>query len=549
MRLAHVAVALAACLVAAPLPAAAQVQERFDIQNFRPSAAPQDLILVNQSRPLADLSVAAGFYLNYALDPLVLIPVGGEKKSASLVLSRLQFDAMVSVGLFDVMELALDFPLVLAQASDNLEAIGTEGSLRSFATGDVRLSAKVALPYLRRSAAKSGLGGAITFGLGLPTGMPDAFAGDGALTTTPGLILDYRFESGVLIALNIGAWLRPRRELAGAQLGDMGSLALAAEIPIVRRWGITAVGEVAGFSSLDALTGAGSSPNRQLPAEALLGLRWYGSNGVTLTFGGGGGCGCGLGAPAFRVFSSVIWVPGKTQERAEIERFKQPPPDPDGDGVIGRQDLCPGVSGPVGNYGCPDQDGDDVLGEQDLCPDQAGPIENKGCPETDRDGDGVVDRLDRCPDAPATERGKDGCPLARIQGDKILILEQVHFATGQDVILPESFPTLQEVARILKEHPELEHVLVEGHTDIRASDTYNMHLSRRRAASVMRYLLDQGIASERLHSEGFGRHRPIAPNTSEAGMAINRRVEFTIQRRGTPVNQDQTAPKPSRPGD
>jgi outer membrane protein OmpA-like peptidoglycan-associated protein len=144
------------------------------------------------------------------------------------------------------------------------------------------------------------------------------------------------------------------------------------------------------------------------------------------------------------------------------------------------------------------------------------------------DGDAVVDRLDRCPEHPASAKGRDGCPLARIVGNKILILEQVHFATDQDVILSESFDTLDEVAQVMLGHQEIQRVLVEGHTDARATDAYNLDLSRRRAASVMNFLLDSGIAAERLCSAGFGRTRPLAGNDTEEGMALNRRVEFTI---------------------
>jgi hypothetical protein len=123
--------------------------------------------------------------------------------------------------------------------------------------------------------------------------------------------------------------------------------------------------------------------------------------------------------------------------------------------------------------------------------------------------------------------------MVRIVGRKIVILEQVHFATDQDVILPESFPLLDDVARVLLAHPEIVQLLVEGHTDIRASDAYNMDLSQRRAASVMRFLVSRNVAPSRLRAEGFGRRRPLAPNTTEAGMAQNRRVEFTIERLGS----------------
>jgi OmpA-OmpF porin, OOP family len=118
--------------------------------------------------------------------------------------------------------------------------------------------------------------------------------------------------------------------------------------------------------------------------------------------------------------------------------------------------------------------------------------------------------------------------MARIQGNKILILENVNFATDQDVILSESFPILEEVSQVLKTHPEIQRVLIEGHTDSRAGEVYNLDLSKRRAASVRTYLEEGGVAPERLCSQGFGQSKPLAGNDTEEGMARNRRVEFTI---------------------
>jgi outer membrane protein OmpA-like peptidoglycan-associated protein len=118
--------------------------------------------------------------------------------------------------------------------------------------------------------------------------------------------------------------------------------------------------------------------------------------------------------------------------------------------------------------------------------------------------------------------------MARIAGNKILILEPVNFATDQDVILSESFPVLEEVSQVLKTHPEIQLVLIEGHTDSRAGEVYNLDLSKRRAASVLTYLEESGVEPERLCSQGFGQSRPVAENDNEEGMARNRRVEFTI---------------------
>ncbi|MEW6578671.1 MAG: thrombospondin type 3 repeat-containing protein, partial [Chloroflexota bacterium] len=73
--------------------------------------------------------------------------------------------------------------------------------------------------------------------------------------------------------------------------------------------------------------------------------------------------------------------------------------DSDGDGILDKDDACPGQAGPAENGGCPwpDSDGDGVLDKDDACPGQAGPAENGGCPWPDSDGDGVLDKDDACP--------------------------------------------------------------------------------------------------------------------------------------------------------
>ncbi|RKG92387.1 outer membrane exchange protein TraB [Corallococcus terminator] len=514
--------------------ASAAPDARFNLQLFRPSGAPQDLVMVTQSRPLSHLSVSAGPYFSYSLNPLSLVPKDGDLGSISLVGNRLQLDVMATVGLFDWAEVGVDMPLVMLQGGQNLEVIGTEGPVESFALGDLRLTGKVALPGLRRSAEGHGWGSALTLNVSFPTGVQEAFAGDGELTWAPGLVLDYRFESGILLALNGGFWKRPDRIFSGVNMGDMAPFGLGTEVPLLRGSGITLLGMVNGAVGLE------KEPDqpRQIPAELLIGLRWYSSTGITFTFGGGLGCGCSLASPNLSFFTSIIWVPAKTREWEAIERFKEPPEPP---------------PPPI------DPDGDFVIGEKDRCPTVAGPVENGGCPDSDGDSDGVVDRIDKCPDVPAGTRGRDGCPLARTVGNKIVILEQVNFATDQDVILSESFPVLEEVARVMEVNPKLDRILIEGHTDSRASDSYNLELSKRRAASVKRFLIESGVATERVCSQGFGRSKPVADNASEEGMALNRRVEFTIQPPvdgpRPPCPEDEvpkkgrknTAPKPSAP--
>jgi Outer membrane protein and related peptidoglycan-associated (lipo)proteins len=102
----------------------------------------------------------------------------------------------------------------------------------------------------------------------------------------------------------------------------------------------------------------------------------------------------------------------------------------------------------------------------------------------------------------------------------------VYFDTDKDVVKSESQPTLDEIAKLLKSEPSLRlHVV--GHTDNQGKPEYNLELSRRRAANVVRELTAKmGVASSRLDSFGCGLYSPVAPNVTEDGRAKNRRVEL-----------------------
>lgn len=150
----------------------------------------------------------------------------------------------------------------------------------------------------------------------------------------------------------------------------------------------------------------------------------------------------------------------------------------------------------------------------------------------DTDGDGVPDRIDNCP----TEKGTKenfGCPAAKkqkvaVRDGKIDILDKVQFAAGKAVILPASFPLLGQVASVLKAHPEIEQVEVQGHTDSAGAPEKNMALSQSRAQAVVDYLAKKGVDKARLAARGYGETTPIADNKTKAGQEKNRRVEFKV---------------------
>jgi outer membrane protein OmpA-like peptidoglycan-associated protein len=119
-------------------------------------------------------------------------------------------------------------------------------------------------------------------------------------------------------------------------------------------------------------------------------------------------------------------------------------------------------------------------------------------------------------------------PRIQFVGGKFDLREQVRFETAKAVILEESFALLDEVARLLNEHPEVKVIRVEGHTDSRGSRTYNVNLSANRAKAVVEALVKRGVEKKRLKSQGFGPDKPIDTNDTEEGMARNRRTEFYV---------------------
>jgi len=107
-----------------------------------------------------------------------------------------------------------------------------------------------------------------------------------------------------------------------------------------------------------------------------------------------------------------------------------------------------------------------------------------------------------------------------------LVTYGIYFDVNKDVIKPESYGTLKEIAKILNEVPDVK-VKILGHTDSDGQDAMNLDLSKRRAASVKAELAKSfGVNADRLETDGMGETQPVAPNDSQANKALNRRVEF-----------------------
>jgi outer membrane protein OmpA-like peptidoglycan-associated protein len=107
-----------------------------------------------------------------------------------------------------------------------------------------------------------------------------------------------------------------------------------------------------------------------------------------------------------------------------------------------------------------------------------------------------------------------------------LISYGISFDSGKDIVRPESYGTLNDIAKVLKENPDVR-IRITGHTDSDGNDALNMDLSKRRALAVKSELAGTfGIDASRMETDGKGESQPVGANDSPEGKARNRRVEF-----------------------
>ncbi|MDD3772047.1 MAG: OmpA family protein [Weeksellaceae bacterium] len=192
----------------------------------------------------------------------------------------------------------------------------------------------------------------------------------------------------------------------------------------------------------------------------------------------------------------------------------------------------------VENLPCADDDNDGVCNLYDKCPDtpEGMKVDGSGCP-LDSDGDGVPDSIDECPTIPGPPTN-NGCPkpivevsIGAIASNLSDVIQGIEFDYNKDVIRTVSYPKLEQAYYILEAHPDYK-FYVEGHTDAAGSVDYNQDLSERRAASVVRYLVNKGIPSSQLVPRGKGKselkHPECDPVTNCAPWKNleNRRVIF-----------------------
>ena len=134
----------------------------------------------------------------------------------------------------------------------------------------------------------------------------------------------------------------------------------------------------------------------------------------------------------------------------------------------------------------------------------------------------MADAVDDCPDTLAG-RPVDPSGCALFEG----AVEGVEFRSGSDELTAEAEDVLRGAAATLAEYPALT-VAIEAHTDNTGDAEANLQLSRRRAVSVARFMVAEGVDAVQLRPRAFGESRPRQSNATAQGRTANRRVEFSV---------------------
>lgn len=520
---------------------------------------------------------------HWADAPVELRRRADDSAVSRLVANQVKLDVGLGVGLFDRVEVGMVLPVVLHQEGDGVEGLPAANPID---LGEARAQLRLKLWQW----GGFGLGAQVTGYV--PTSAEAPYQSSGSPGALGALIADYRGQGGVAwrVAANVGWAVREATRGARLETDDRLDARLGAKVDVMPgmlavqataygRWEALAEVPVAlsagylggvqvrwGGSGLTSTLGAGGAlaGGYGAPDARVVASLSYAPGGAAGAMRAGSGRGAGragcVGPEDVDGFEDADGCAdpdndgdgvadvddGCANEPEDRDGFEDadgcPDPDNDGDGVRDFDDACPLEPGVARTSGCPftDDDGDGIDASVDRCPDEAEDVDgfedSDGCADVDNDADGVVDVDDGCPLEPETINGvadADGCPdegasAVRLTGDRIEILERVHFDTGRATIQRRSHSVLEQVAGVLEARPEISLLRVQGHTDDRGAEDDNLALSQQRAAAVKAFLIERGVAARRLSARGYGESHPIADNATAQGRADNRRVEFHI---------------------
>ncbi len=487
---------------------------------LRPASGSDGLLGVEGARPPQSpddpLELQLGFDAGYK--PVRLGPLGR-------IESRLGGWAQLAARLSEDLSIFAQLPVTLRQTGD-LSALGIPQPAFGFSVGDIRLGA-------RHGLLRGPLDLSAQLSLELATGAA------GSLTDEPRIAV----EALVSAARRDGPW-----ELIGNALldfrapSDIGPVKLGTTLGLRGAAAYWFSPRARAYGEIEARPSFRAFAQQSIPAEWRAGGTVCATSVFAVDLAGGTRLDDGLGAPSLRGVLAVRYSP----------RFCRPEKEPQGP-EPGLAELMARIAEEKAAREKAEKTArlPSLLAESELdareavlraealdlldASEAAALARASAFAEEDRrdsDGDGVPDRLDNCPQqkGPAANHG---CPasdkqMVALHDDRIEILDKVYFTPGTTRIQPRSTRLLNQVASVLKNHPELLKLEVEGHTDSRGSAATNTRLSLARAKAVVQALMRRGVSPARLVASGAGPSRPVADNRTTKGREKNRRVEFRV---------------------
>jgi predicted outer membrane repeat protein len=447
-----------------------------DVQGYSRMAYPQ-----SGAKGDWDVSVVT----DYAVRPLVEVLQGDTE---AIILGLTSANIAISTSVIPRTRIEIVAPV-------HPLGLARDGSF--FAMGDVRLGAVV--PAIAADGRRIGV--ALAPSVWLPTGDSEHFVGNPGFGW--GGVITVAQEMGrVGWIANIGARVGRADPSRNVEAGSGALLGVGAHYFATD-----------GIAFLWEATVQGGTGWSEFPVETLASTRFRLPGGLWATAGVGAGLNDDPGTSAMRAVVGLGWNKRKEEREEQFQGWlADPNADRDGDGFVDVEDACPDQPETVDGF-----------------------TDEDGCPELDGDGDGVAFERDLCPrEAIYPEqdpRYSDGCPkLAELAGERITVADPVFFEEGSNRVLEGAQAVLEAIYNELVDHPEVVHLLVEGHTNNTGSSLYNYGLANRRAEAVVGWLVKRGVDRNRLIHKGYGFDRPLLPHDHPDANEVNRRVVFTVMK-------------------
>ena len=569
---------IAGAIVLSAVPASA---DKLAISIFDPTPATTGSTFQLQSADVGhagDYVISATF--SHATDPLVLD--GGINGQAQVIQRSTLMLLGGAFAFLDRFEAGARVPLYLQDgaAAGDRTMMFTADPASGAAMGDLTLHGKARLWKHGGAAIATGLQ------LTIPTAAKDSFTG----TEKPSLraiaigsLTPDTLEHRISLTGHFGGVARAKSEFANIEQGSGMTWGVGASVHALDRMWLSAemFGDLLPAArKATATTGAVSLS----PIEWLAGLRYAPDHRFNIGLAFGRGLTSAAGSPSLRGVLELSYAP-RAPELRPIRIAVQPKPDldADGDGIRDSVDKCPNEPEDLDLFddtdGCPDLDNDkdgiaDAVDKCPLDPEDVDKFEDDdGCPDKDNDKDGVADAADKCPNEPEDKDGfndVDGCPdpdndndgipdakdkcpaeaetingnkdddgcadpgdsVIVLSPDRIETLDSITFDRGAKIqISKASFNVLGQVGATMRAHTEIVRLRVTAHVHPSGNFEKDQEVSDKRAQAIRDWLVQYGIAANRVEARGFGSTKLLAPEGQKGSADVNNRVELIILER------------------